>query len=86
METIFDNNVTKEEELAAAKKLAATEKYDYVERVCDWRGMAVYFACRKELLGAVYGYPTYILVDTSCMARFAKFPNEVESIMRTLPE
>ena len=76
----------KKEELEVAKKLAATEKFDHVERMGDWHGMAVYFACRKELLGTVYGYPTYILVATSGEARFAKFPTEVESILRTLPE
>lgn len=78
--------MTNEQELAVAKKLAATEKFDHVERVGNWHGMAVYFACLKELLGTAYGYPTYILVATNGKARFAQFPTEVESIMRTLPE
>ncbi|MBR1889421.1 MAG: hypothetical protein IJ816_02210 [Alloprevotella sp.] len=47
--------------------------------------MAVFFACPKELLGQCYGYPTYILVDAG-VARFAKFPDEVESIMRFFRE
>ena len=74
------------QELSLARELAATENYDHVEKVGAWRGMAVFFACKKELLGACYGYPTYILVSTTGKARFAKFPSEVESIMRSLPE
>lgn len=75
-----------EKELEVAKKLAATEGFDYVERMGEWKGLAVYYVCEKELLGATYGYPTYVLVGTNDKARFAQFPIEVGSIMRTLPE
>ncbi|MBO4871624.1 MAG: hypothetical protein J5565_06555 [Muribaculaceae bacterium] len=74
----------KKEGIAVAKKLAATEGYDHVESMGKWEGYSVYFACPKELLGACYGYPTYVLVDGNGNARFAKFPTEVEAILKAL--
>lgn len=72
--------------LQIAKSLAATQGYDYVKFEIEWRGYSVYFVCEKENLGSCCGYPNYVLVDGKNNARFAKFPNEVEAIMRAVPE
>lgn len=75
----------KSKHMDTAKRLADTEKYDYVEYVTRWNNNDVYFACLKELLDTNYGYPTYILVDINNKARFAEY-QEIEDIIKSLHE